>query len=184
MRSIKPLSGSFSLFNIKHFNRWLVFFVVLLLSLNIVSIAYADATFVSIAGPQWQSGNYVFTVDATLTTPQKYVCVAYTYGAGAQQCDDCTAGPTIWSCSIPEMANSTIAWNISAYPNTKCSGSAVLGSQGTFTTGPTAVKLTSFTTASPKGSILSSGSILLISTLGALILVTVAWKLKRDNNAG
>lgn len=156
------------------------FLVVLigLLSLLVVSTAYAGASWHSYSGPQWVNSTYQFTVSADLTGNEKYIDINYSVNGGAYTCIDCTGGPATWICTIPRNDNSTIAWDISAFPNSKCKGSQTPGWTGSFTTNPTALEITSFTTENAKTSILSSSSLLLIAFAGVALLLTLFWRYK------
>ena len=155
----------------------------LLLSLLVVSTAYADATFGSYDGPQWISPGYRFTVYATLTEPHKYVGLTNSVNSVTYPCVECTRGSATWTCTIASSYNnSTVAWSIAAYPNARCIGTSVQGPTGTFTTGPTVLALSRFIAENAKESFFSNSSLLIIASAAVFILLALGWRYKRGKH--
>ena len=168
---------------IKPVYKHLMLKITLLLSLLLVSTAYADATFGSYAGPQWLNPGYQFTVDVTLTEPHKYVGLTYAVNSVPYPCVECTGGPGTWVCTInSDYDNSSVNWRIAAYPNSRCSGTSVQGPIGNFTTGPTVIGLTSFVAENSKTTFISSGFILIIASSAMFILLVLGVKYKRGKH--
>ncbi len=170
-------------------NRRYVIVLIGLLSLLMVSTAYAGATFGSFTGPRWLGNGYEFTIDVTsMSTPHQDVCLTFSVNGGKNEYVHCTCAlpdcdPTshigTWLCSfLTNYTNSTINFDISAYSGGSCTGNQIVGRSGTFTTSPTALGLTSFTTENAKASFFSSNSILLVAFGGVVVLLTLFWRFK------
>ena len=159
--------------------------VIIVLSLLVVSTAYAGAVFTSFSGPAWLGSGYGFIVNGTVSEPHKYVSISYSVSpGGVSGCADCTGGPSVWTCTIPGVYGSaTINFDISAYPNTRCGGNKYPGWADSFTTSPTSIVLTSFMTKNTKTAGLSSGSLLLLASTGVVVILILFWRSKTRKTA-
>ena len=158
----------------------------ILLILTVVTTAYAGITFMNVTGPVWDDPGdvYTFTVDVSaITNPTKQVCMQYDIGSGdvVVQCacnaPSCTSGTGVgtWVCSIPETANATISWRMGGWTaggGGNCGSETDLIGSGSFSTGPTAVSLTSAAAD-------SDGISWLALATGWLALVTLGLVLSR-----
>lgn len=116
----------------------------------------AGATWGAVTGPVWLNPGYRFTVtDVDLTNPHQHVCMLYTVFSSDSEVQEgpfaCSnQGAGTWVCdSSRNYLGATVTWQLSAHPSSSgCpSRNSVLGPQGSFQTGPTAVSLQSFTAA-------------------------------------
>jgi hypothetical protein len=188
MNLSKFFKGRFSTaVNSVHAHRRYVLIVVLLLSLTIVNTVYAGATWSNWTSFVWRyppDDGYQISVDATLTDPHYFVSLNYTVTRTDpplyfSECVDCTGVSGTYTCIIPTTyTNSYISWSVKAYDTTKCGFSGhppVDGRSGWFTTGPTAVTLSSFKAENVTESSFSTGSILAIAG-GVLLLLLALWQ--------
>jgi hypothetical protein len=171
------LSASKS-WGILYTQRWLVLCLALLLSLNKVSIAYAGTSFTGYSGPVWFNALnlYRLTVQATLSTGHRSICVHCHIGTGPETTPvNCSGGPGTWSCDIPETANAQIYWTIEAYPNDTCggAGTSIFGYSSSLSTGPSAVNLITFTAENTEESSSSLRPVLVIAA--GVVLLLLAW---------
>ena len=149
----------------------------LVFALIIVSNAYAAATFGAWSGPIWLNPGYQFLVNIiAIDDPHHYVNLTYSVNNGAAQCSPCSCtSPACdpvtalgqWVCTIPNnYSDSTISWDMSAYPARTCSlGSKEKGPADSFTTGPTSILLTKFTSMRANASNSSTGTILIFAAV-------------------
>jgi hypothetical protein len=160
-----------------------VLLVSLLLSLIIVSTAYAGVTWGAVTGPTWDNPGYTLNVTATLTDPQTNVCFVYLVDYIPYAPIGCTATSTSWACTIPyNYNNAYILVSFMAGSNALCTNDRVYGPTEWFTTGPTAIKLSSFTAKNVTESSSSTGSILGILTVVVLLLLALVWMYRSRKN--
>ena len=124
-------------------------------------IAYASATLINPTGPVWTNPGYRFTIDVTqISNPDSGVCLLYSVNGGSSTKSACTCtspacAPATklgtWVCTIPtNYNNSTISWDMSTYSG-NCGSQKTFGASGTFSTGPTALRLVSFEAINTSG---------------------------------
>ncbi len=136
---------------------WLRLLIAALFLFAVAGIASAGATFNNFTGPTWLNPGYRWTVDASLTNPDKQVCIEYSVNGGAltaSQCSCAGAGcPDVgaWTCTIPSnFPSSSIAWRVGSWTaggGGSCGAEQNLAGSGTTTTGPNAVALSRFDVA-------------------------------------
>jgi hypothetical protein len=175
--------------------RWAIF-VALVLALTVVSTVYAVVTFDSYTGPQWLNPGYQFAVNISTwdlqNDPQTRVCLLYAVNSGNQRKEFCNCtlpacNPATnigqWVCTITSnYNNSSITWDISAYHDASCYSYKAPGFSGSFTTGPTAVVLTSFTAEKVDAPSSSTWPILVIVAVVVLLLLALVWMYRSRKN--
>ncbi len=103
--------------------RWLRLLIAALFLFAVAGIASAGATFNNFTGPTWLNPGYRWTVDASLTNPDKQVCIEYSVNGGALTASQCscagagcpdvaTTGPNAVALSRFDVARSDAGWQM------------------------------------------------------------------------
>lgn len=175
----------------KHENcRW-AFFVALLLTLTVVSTAFA-ATITYKTGPVWlyPATGYRFTADVSgMSPPDKDIGIAYhnsdntISGCADCTCPGCSGNNGTYECIIPvNIPGPTVSWDISSYSNPKCSSKKTQGPTGIFATGPDSVGLKTLTVENTDASPSSIWPILVIAAVTVLPLLALGWTYRIRKN--
>jgi hypothetical protein len=157
-----------------------VFLIVLALALLAVVTVSAAVTWGAVTGPTYNpASGYEFTVDATLSIPHRYVCILYTIPPAAEVTGECTnqSGNT-WSCTIPgNYTETSIDYRFAGYANLGCTGNQVTtgAPSGSFSTGPNAVELTSFTSSNQSNDYSILSAIVVVLLAGILLAAGFFW---------
>jgi hypothetical protein len=180
MKDYQLFKGRFSTaVNSMHAHRRYVLVVVLLLSLTIVNTAYAAFTWDPdhyVTGPTWDQPGYTLIFTATVTSPQTKVCFDYYVNNVYIGNVECTGVSPTWTCHIEDdYYNARIRLWFIAGSGANCVDNQLNGPTDWFTTGPTAVKLSSFTAENVTESSFSTGSVLMIAG-GVVLLLLALWQ--------